>query len=217
MSAAFKAVEDIINDGAFWTYIAELLAQRMARMNARAALLGLQAAAESGVVFDVDALYARALQQARASSVTWSRQMTDTTREALRQALITWQATGVTTPEQQRRALTTLMEGLDPMFNEDRAERVGASETTRAFDAGAALAMMADGAIGGERWETALDEKVCSVCGPRHGLIYPKGEGPACPAHIRCRCSKRPVGWREISKQPKLWQGRPIAFEVRLG
>lgn len=212
-----KAVEDIIDDGAFWTYIAELLAVRMARMNARAVALGLQAAAESGVVFDADSLYAEGLRLARQASTTWSRQMAETTREALRQALITWQATGITTPGQQRRAMGLLMESLDPMFGEDRADRTAATETTRLFNDGAALAMIADDAIMGQRWEASLDERTCPICSERHGKIYPKGSGPAIPSHPGCRCAYVPVRFREIARTPRQWQGPPVAPEVWLG
>ncbi len=205
-----KAIEDTITDDALWLYIEQLLAQRMARMNMRAALLGLQAAAEDGVIFDPDELYLQIVAMAGASGEAWWQQMTNTTREALRQAVAVWRESGETSDD-------ALIEMLEPMFDEARAERIAATETTRFFTDGAVLAMMADDAIGGERWETAQDERVCSICAPRHGLVWPKGQGPECPAHVRCRCAKRPVGWRDISKNPKAWQGQPIAFEVRLG
>ena len=38
------------------------------------------------------------------------------------------------------------------------------------------------------RWVTEDDEKVCSVCNPRHNVIYKIEELPALPAHWRCRC-----------------------------
>lgn len=38
------------------------------------------------------------------------------------------------------------------------------------------------------RWMTENDERVCSVCGPRHGVIYRLDELPDLPSHYRCRC-----------------------------
>lgn len=35
---------------------------------------------------------------------------------------------------------------------------------------------------------TAKDEKVCEVCSPRDGKIYPLANAPKLPAHYNCRC-----------------------------
>lgn len=43
------------------------------------------------------------------------------------------------------------------------------------------------------RWYTAKDEKVCAVCGPRHGRVYPLFGAPMLPAHVRCRCALLPM------------------------
>lgn len=37
------------------------------------------------------------------------------------------------------------------------------------------------------RWVTAVDDRRCKVCAPRHGKIYPIDNVPAKP-HIHCRC-----------------------------
>jgi SPP1 gp7 family putative phage head morphogenesis protein len=37
------------------------------------------------------------------------------------------------------------------------------------------------------RWVTAVDDRRCKVCAPRHGKIYPINNVPAKP-HIHCRC-----------------------------
>ncbi len=210
-----KALTDILSDDGFWANIAALLAARMTRMNARALVLGMQAAADDGVVFDVDALYAEGLRRAREAGATWSRQMADTTREALRQAIAAAETTNTT--DVAADATPLIMDALDPMFGEDRADRVAATETTRAFNDGGALAMLWDDMIQGQRWEASLDERTCPICSERHGRIYPKGQAPTIPSHPSCRCVYRPANYRYISQHPRQWQGRPIAFEVRLG
>lgn len=40
------------------------------------------------------------------------------------------------------------------------------------------------------RWETASDEKVCSICGPYTGHVWKKDEGPQPPLHPNCRCQR---------------------------
>lgn len=42
-------------------------------------------------------------------------------------------------------------------------------------------------------WFTREDERVCKVCGERHGEVFPIGDAPQIPAHPRCRCWYIPV------------------------
>lgn len=211
---AVKAIEDINNDAAFWTEMERTLAQRLEPMNERALLLGIDAAASVGVIVDFDAVHAEALQVARTTSSLWWGKMAETTREALRQALITWQETGVVTPGQQRRGLSTLIESLEPMFGQARARRIAVTETTRLFAEGNRLASRDDDSVGGEQWQTAGDELVCVVCGPRDNKIWPKDIGPDCPAHVGCRCVYAPATWSYIREHPSLWQGPALGAPV---
>jgi SPP1 gp7 family putative phage head morphogenesis protein len=41
--------------------------------------------------------------------------------------------------------------------------------------------------IRGVRWSSILDSRTTPVCRARDGKVYPVGEGPRPPAHIRCR------------------------------
>lgn len=38
------------------------------------------------------------------------------------------------------------------------------------------------------KWITERDERVCSVCEPRDGVVYQADQAPDLPAHPRCRC-----------------------------
>lgn len=40
------------------------------------------------------------------------------------------------------------------------------------------------------RWTTVGDERVCPICGPFAGRVWPIGEGPSPPLHPNCRCSR---------------------------
>ena len=42
-------------------------------------------------------------------------------------------------------------------------------------------------------YHTAKDEKVCEVCSPRDGNVYPLAYAPKLPAHYNCRCFYRKV------------------------
>jgi len=43
------------------------------------------------------------------------------------------------------------------------------------------------------RWRTEEDERVCAVCAPRDGRVYPIDKAPP-KAHWRCRCWYEPAG-----------------------
>ena len=84
-------------------------------------------------------------------------------------------------------------------FGEVRADLIATTETTSGFwhgqDIMAGL-LIAQGFKLEPIWQTALDERVCSVCFPNHGV--PRSQGwtvPGLPAHQRCRCY---VNWRLI-------------------
>lgn len=210
---AEKTIEDLIQDEAFWASIAALMAKRMAPLSLRAFLMGIDAASATGVIVDFAAVHAPALQMARETSSVWWGKMAETTRESLRQALTSFIETGVVTPAQQRRGLPTLIEGLQPMFDRARAARIAATETTRLFAEGNRLASRYDESVGGEQWQTARDDKVCPICGPRDGKIWPKGQGPEMPAHVACRCAYAPASWSYVRQHPSKWQGGTLLPE----
>lgn len=56
----------------------------------------------------------------------------------------------------------------------------------------AIIKALRDAGLDEARWHTQDDEKVCSVCGKRHGRIYPINRLPARP-HWGCRCWWEPV------------------------
>ena len=85
-----------------------------------------------------------------------------------------------------------LRDNLEPIFNSDRAQTIGISETTVGFSVGNLLAWSGYGIIESAIWITAEDERVCPVCESRNQTEYTLQEalygGASPPAHPRCRC-----------------------------
>lgn len=83
---------------------------------------------------------------------------------------------------------------LERIFGPVRAETIAATEVTRAAVEGereSVRELEKQGIQFVEIWQTEYDEKVCSICGPRHN--HPDGDGWSSaidgpPAHPRCRC-----------------------------
>ena len=114
--------------------------------------------------------------------------ITETSRTFTTDAISKWVDSGA--------ELGKLGEALEPMFGPVRSEMIASTEVTRAFAEGNRAAWQASGVVDGQRWRTAVDERVCPVCGPLHNKTDKvdgdfDGLGP--PAHPRCRCWTQPV------------------------
>jgi len=81
---------------------------------------------------------------------------------------------------------------LAPAFGERRAQTIAVTETTRAFEEGTREVQRELARMGIRRvreWHTAMDERVCELCGPLNGLTedeWVDTDGP--PRHPNCRC-----------------------------
>lgn len=108
--------------------------------------------------------------------------------------------------------LRDLTQRLDPVFGTARAKRIAVTEVTRTYAAGNTAAWKSTGLVTAKVWQTAVDERVCPICGPLHGKTVeidgnfsllgeslPPGFNPAemifihPPAHPGCRCWLKPV------------------------
>ena len=88
-------------------------------------------------------------------------------------------------------------------FAQERASNIAITEVTRAYAEGNTMAWRSAGVVGGKRWNTAFDERVCLICRPLNGMIVGLDNGfwsreggvgmrnP--PAHPRCRCWLTPI------------------------
>jgi SPP1 gp7 family putative phage head morphogenesis protein len=84
------------------------------------------------------------------------------------------------------------------LFSKHRATMIAVTEVTRAFQNGSMAAWRASGVVEGREWQTAVDERVCPLCGPLHGKVAklnePFGFGISDPPrHVMCRCYTLPV------------------------
>jgi SPP1 gp7 family putative phage head morphogenesis protein len=83
---------------------------------------------------------------------------------------------------------------LEDVFGPVRAELIGVTEVTRAYQQGSVAAWKEAGIIKKKEVRVSEDELVCPICAPKNGKQYdlddPAGDSPF---HVRCRCWSVPV------------------------
>jgi SPP1 gp7 family putative phage head morphogenesis protein len=115
-----------------------------------------------------------------------------TTKEKLRQIFSDW--------IKERAPFKELVRRVDDVgvFSKSRARLIAMTESTRIHNT-VVFVQFKDIGAEGARWDTAVDERVCPICGAIHGKIVKLGSsfpGTAVeypPAHPGCRCVIRPV------------------------
>jgi SPP1 gp7 family putative phage head morphogenesis protein len=134
---------------------------------------------------------------ANADAREWARRYTDEVMEQLNvtndrivgEAVARWVENG--------EPLQALEDDLARHFNRQRARRIAATETTRAYAEGNRAAFQESGVVDEVQWRTANDERVCPICGPLHDQRAPVNgafdNGLFPPAHPNCRCWVVPV------------------------
>lgn len=146
--------------------------------------------AEYDVSFDPAEMAALGNEWATSFAPQEADRLIATTEKTVNKAAAAW-AAGAITREQ-------LEEMLEPAFSKSRAALIAITLITialsYAFDVYKNLVSQLPGIQIEEYWETALDEKVCSICRPLHNQPRAEWEaqfpdGP--PAHGRCRCRRR--------------------------
>jgi SPP1 gp7 family putative phage head morphogenesis protein len=141
-----------------------------------------------GFGFDYTLANAAAREWALRHTDTLLNQLGTTSGRVVGQAVGRWVDNG--------EPLQSLINDLAPAFGQARAERIAATEVTRAYAEGSTQAYKESSVVKKVEWRTARDERVCPICAPlegrtvnlggRFGDIYP-------PAHIRCRCWVVPI------------------------
>lgn len=110
-----------------------------------------------------------------------------------------------------------LAEQLQTIFSPSRAELVAVTEVTRAAAEGAeyvAKELRRQGVELVAIWETLVDERVCPICGPRHGTAQGTNWMFLPPAHGKCRCF---VNYQVVAASksfPLLTVGKIISIKV---
>lgn len=70
----------------------------------------------------------------------------------------------------------------------ERAILINETESIYAFNMGILIVARALSFVVAVKWVTVRDEKVCQICRPRHGMVYPVNSAPPIPAHGHCKC-----------------------------
>jgi len=84
------------------------------------------------------------------------------------------------------------------IFSADRVKKIAMTESTRIYAQTNLRVWNKTPWVQGKKWFTAMDEKVCPICGGLEGKVVEKMvsfsvdvDNP--PAHVNCRCAIRPV------------------------
>ena len=96
-----------------------------------------------------------------------------------------------------REPLEQLIQDLEPVFGRKRAERIAATEVTRAAARGSLAAYTESGVVEKVVIRTSRDERVCQICAPlegKYGTLVDGVKGSGFPPfHVNCRCWISPV------------------------
>lgn len=99
-----------------------------------------------------------------------------------------------------------------------RAETIAETELANA-KAEASRERYAETGVELVQWYATLDERTCSYCGHRHGMVYPRDE-LVIPAHPRCRCYAAPFR-REFTEaglvDTEYWRRSQDEIRERIG
>lgn len=112
---------------------------------------------------DWDAWNQQAVRAARELTEELADTLNDNTRAQTIELLQGWIRSGA--------PLETLQGQLQPLFGRRRAEVIAATEVTRAYARGNMEYWRTTGVVVGKQWRTAVDERVCPICGPLHMAI----------------------------------------------
>lgn len=180
---ARKDVPTISDDPAFWSAIQRQFDADLSLPVQQVMTTGALAPADLGLAVNFGLINQPVAALAKTFTHEWWEVLGRSTRDQLRGSISTWLQTG--------KPLSVLIRDIEPLFGRRRAEMIAATETTRLFAEGNAVAYRTAG-VNEVEWYTARDDRVCPVCGPLHGERYGVGTTKP-PAHPRCRCWMAPV------------------------
>ncbi|MBU1067170.1 hypothetical protein KKE60_05255, partial [Patescibacteria group bacterium] len=160
--------------------------------NVRRIYLGAGAYNQSiGLAVNMDMMNLSVFEFTRNYTTTWLAELEQTTSEALRQSILTWQESGL-----GKQGLPDLVRSIEPWFGKTRAQLIAETETCRVFDLGNKAAHESAG-IEYEIWQTANDDRVRDEHRGFAGNVYALNEGPRPSDYYRCRCARVPISSEE--------------------
>ncbi|MGW8177382.1 MAG: phage portal protein [bacterium] len=140
--------------------------------------------ADIGVGWDV--IHEGAIAWAQQHTVTVVGQITTTSMNAFVQNFGPWVESG--------EPLSELIKSLEPYYGPVRARMIGVTETTRAFAGANNDFWKSSGLVDKWRYITAVDDRVCPICLPKHLQEYDfNDQMDLPPQHVNCRCGTQPV------------------------
>ena len=147
-----------------------------------------------GLAVNMDAMNLSVFEFTRNYTTKWLAELEGTTREGLRQAILTWQESGL-----GKQGLPDLVRSIEPLFGKTRAQRIAATETARVFDLGNKAAHESAG-IEYEQWQTAMDDLVRPEHQRLQGQVFPLNQGPRPSDYYNCRCARVPIAAPEAAR-----------------
>ncbi len=145
----------------------------------------IASASEIGIN-DIDAIIDLAIAWVQEYTFDLVKEITETTARRIAQAIEAFRSTpGMTVGDVEAM--------LEPTFGAVRAQLITTTEITRAYNQGVMITQSALEKYGltlKRVWQTASDDRVCDICGPRDGAIEgsSRWDGEPPPAHPGCRC-----------------------------
>lgn len=189
--AGEKAVSDVPRDDQLWNEIRMIIQGAVIPHIQQVAMEAAEYKSDLGYGVNMDLVNQHILQFTRTYKNDWWDQLEATRREGLRDALVTWQESGL-----GKRGLDDLLNTVeDVFFDPVVADRIAVTEVTRIFDEGNRIAERSMG-VQEQVWQTSRDETVCDICDALDGKHYPIDEGPypVTDTHPNCRCARLGVG-----------------------
>lgn len=185
--ALARRIEEGVFDEDFWAeFRVRMVAEALPTYRV-VALGAAQHAADLGLAVSMDLVNEQVLEYSRTYVNAWWEEIDAATRKGLRQAIVSWQETGL-----GQRGLPDLVDAIEPLFGRMRAERIAVTEVTNIFADGSLMAYRSAG-IEMVEFQTARDSYVCTVCGPLNGKRYALNDAPKPAMHVNCRCALLPV------------------------
>jgi len=139
-----------------------------------------------GLAVDEDEINERARLWAVPYALALALSLRDNTRKGVEGAVNDYEQSGQTPDD-----MSGLRKRIDRWFNISRAEAIAITEVTVASvmgETGLLEALAQFGIRHVDIWQTQEDERVCKICGPRHGKEQGDGWIIPPPAHTLCRC-----------------------------
>ena len=177
----------------------ELVYDATLNMIERAILLGVHIGRDQiDSVMGVSKILEQDWTLVNASATQWAtsrageliRELDNTSRKVVREAVAQWTGSGDGLP-----VLTRNLEKVGWGFDSRRAKLIAQTETTKAYAEGNIQAWKASKIINQQEWRTANDELVCPICAPLGGLAYgTQGAEDTSPANQERRAARTSLG-----------------------